>query len=104
MTYSEFSELTASIVAEARAERARLTRRLSQLGYPVVPSEANFLLFGDFARGMDTALLWQAFAIEGAQVDDVGLPGYLRVTVGTPEENTTFLQVAERLAPALISP
>jgi histidinol-phosphate aminotransferase len=50
-----------------------------------VPSDANFVLFG--ARDGT----WQALLDRGVLVRDVGLPGWLRVTVGRPEENAAFL-------------
>jgi histidinol-phosphate aminotransferase len=64
-----------------KAERDRLVAAL-----PVtVPSDANFVLFG--AREGT----WQALLDRGVLVRDVGLPGWLRVTAGTPAENDAFL-------------
>ena len=37
---------------------------------------------------------WRAFLDRGVLIRDVGIPERLRVTIGTPEENDTFLQVA----------
>jgi histidinol-phosphate aminotransferase len=64
-----------------KGERDRLVAAL-----PVtVPSDANFVLFG--AAGGT----WQALLARGVLVRDVGLPGWLRVTAGRPEENDAFL-------------
>jgi histidinol-phosphate aminotransferase len=64
-----------------KKERDRLVGAL-----PVtVPSDANFVLFGA-AEGT-----WQALLDNGVLVRDVGLPGWLRVTAGRPEENDAFL-------------
>ena len=60
-------------------------------GYDVVPSDANFVLFGRFA---DAPRAWQAFLDRGVLIRDVGIPGRLRVTIGTPEENDAFLRCA----------
>jgi histidinol-phosphate aminotransferase len=67
---------------------------LTDQGYDVVPSDANFVLFGRFA---DAARAWRAFLDRGVLIRDVGIPERLRVTVGTPEENDAFLEVAASL-------
>jgi histidinol-phosphate aminotransferase len=54
----------------------------------VVPSDANFVLFGRFA---DQRATWQRLLDAGVLVRDVGLPGWLRVTAGTTEETDAFL-------------
>ncbi|MEI8223112.1 MAG: histidinol-phosphate transaminase, partial [Actinomycetes bacterium] len=41
---------------------------------------------------------WQEFLNRGVLIRDVGLEGYLRVTVGTPAENQRFLTVAQEIA------
>jgi histidinol-phosphate aminotransferase len=69
----------------------------------VVPSTANFLLFGGFADRFGSAedgaahAAWQAYLDAGVLIRDVGIPGHLRVTVGTPEENDRFLAVSAGL-------
>ncbi|HET9254606.1 MAG TPA: histidinol-phosphate transaminase, partial [Pseudonocardiaceae bacterium] len=50
--------------------------------------DANFILFGRFA---DAPVAWQRYLDQGVLIRDVGIPGYLRVTVGTPGENDAFL-------------
>jgi histidinol-phosphate aminotransferase len=64
---------------------------LTATGYAVVPSDANFVLFGRFA---DAPRAWRAFLDSGVLIRDVGIPQHLRVTIGTPEENDAFLQSA----------
>ena len=64
---------------------------LAAAGYDVVPSDANFVLFGRFAHAPRA---WRAFLDRGVLIRDVGIAHRLRVTIGTPEENDTFLQVA----------
>jgi histidinol-phosphate aminotransferase len=46
------------------------------------------VLFGSFS---DAGKAWQALLDRGVLVRDVGLPGWLRVTAGTPEETSAFL-------------
>ena len=81
-------------VATLRSERDRVMATLTDQGYDVVPSDANFVLFGCFA---DAARAWRAFLDRGVLIRDVGIPERLRVTVGTPEENDAFLEVAASL-------
>jgi histidinol-phosphate aminotransferase len=85
------ADATLGSVALLRAERERVVAALVASGYDVVPSDANFVLFGRFA---DAPRAWRAFLDRGVLIRDVGIPQRLRVTVGTPEENDTFLQVA----------
>jgi histidinol-phosphate aminotransferase len=75
-------------VEALRSERDRLVRELTALGLDVVPSDANFVLFGGLG---DQALTWQGLLDRGVLIRDVGLPGWLRVTAGTAEENDAFL-------------
>jgi histidinol-phosphate aminotransferase len=82
---------TLGSVALLRAERHRVVTELTAIGYAVVPSDANFVLFGRFA---DAPRAWRAFLERGVLIRDVGIPQHLRVTIGTPEENDAFLQVA----------
>jgi histidinol-phosphate aminotransferase len=79
---------TLESVAVLVAERERVSAALRNLGAAVVPSDANFILFGRFA---DAPAAWHRYLDQGVLIRDVGIPGYLRVTVGTPTENDAFL-------------
>jgi histidinol-phosphate aminotransferase len=85
---------TLAQVAQLRADRDVLTGELRQLGLEVVDSEANFLLFGRFD---DQAKVWQGLLEEGILIRDVGLPGWLRVSVGTTEECRTFVDALRKV-------
>ena len=74
---------TLATVKQVVADRDELARCLAAEGFPVVPSDANFLLVGGLA---DEKATWQALLDEGVLVRDVGIPGHLRITVGTTEE------------------
>jgi histidinol-phosphate aminotransferase len=84
-------------VDAVKAQRDRIVSELTALGLPVVPSDANFVAFGvnretdsgDARR--EAKAVWQALLDRGVLVRDVGLPGMLRVTAGTPEETGAFL-------------
>lgn len=86
---------TLGSVAELTAERIRVAAELARLGYEVIPSDANFILFGRFA---DSAATWQRYLDEGVLIRDVGIPGYLRTTVGLTHENDELLRVSAQLA------
>jgi histidinol-phosphate aminotransferase len=79
---------TLGSVARLVAERERVAGELRSRGYAVVPSAANFLLFGAFA---DAPGEWQRFVDAGVLLRDVGIAGYLRVTIGTESDNDAFL-------------
>jgi len=71
------------------AERIRVAAELEKLGFAVIPSSANFLLFGGFSE--EAHKTWKSLVGEGVLIRDVGLAGYLRVTIGLPAENDQFL-------------
>jgi histidinol-phosphate aminotransferase len=75
-------------VEEVKAQRDRIVTELGQLGCDVVPSDANFVLFGRFA---DQRAVWHSLHDAGILVRDVGLPGWLRVTAGLASEVDAFL-------------
>jgi histidinol-phosphate aminotransferase len=79
---------TLESVATLVAERERVADGLGDLGAQVVPSDANFVLFGRFA---DAPAAWRRYLDHGVLIRDVGIPGHLRVTIGTPAENDAFL-------------
>ena len=86
---------TLASVAALAAERDRVGAALSAIGFRVVPSDANFVLFGEFR---EAAVAWQRYLDDGVLIRDVGIPGYLRVTIGLPDENDAFLAVSCKLA------
>ncbi|MFG1608146.1 histidinol-phosphate transaminase [Actinoplanes sp. NPDC049265] len=72
-----------------KAERDRIVGALRARGFRVADSDANFVLF---EVGGDQRVAWQQMLDNGVLVRDVGLPGWLRVTAGTPAENSAFLE------------
>ena len=67
------------------------------MGFRVIPSDANFALFGEFP---DAPAAWQHYLDDGVLIRDVGIPGYLRVTIGLTHENDAFLTASQRLVTA----
>ena len=84
----EFTDTLLGYVDRLKAERDRLVTELRAMGLQVTDSDANFVQFGRFA---DSHTVWQAILDQGVLVRDNGVPGWLRVTAGTPEENSAFL-------------
>ena len=86
---------TLAQVAQLRADRDRLVSVLRERGFEVLDSDANFVMFGKFD---DQHKVWQAILDEGVLIRDVGLPGWLRVSVGTTGECDTFLEVLRKVS------
>jgi histidinol-phosphate aminotransferase len=53
----------------------------------VAESDANFVLFGVFE---DRHAVWQGLLDRGVLIREVGPEGWLRVSVGTPQETAAF--------------
>lgn len=79
----------------AVSERPRVAARLSALGTRVLPSAGNFLMLhaGADAPGRFERLLKRGIIVR--PVGNYRLPDYLRVTLGTPEQNDRFLSAWE---------
>jgi histidinol-phosphate aminotransferase len=75
-------------VEAVKGQRDRIVDELPALGVRVVPSDANFVLFGLFR---DQRAVWQGLLDAGVLVRDLSLPGWLRVTAGLPNETDAFL-------------
>ncbi|WP_159718790.1 MULTISPECIES: histidinol-phosphate transaminase [Actinomyces] len=74
-------------VASLREERDSLVAWLRSQGLTAHESDANFVLFGPFA---DRHRVWQDLLDDGVLIRVVGPEGFLRASVGTPEEMTAF--------------
>jgi histidinol-phosphate aminotransferase len=74
-------------VAAIRAERDDLVSWLRSRRLAVADSDANFVLFGEFA---DRHAIWQALLDRGVLIRETGPAAWLRVSVGTPAEMAAF--------------
>jgi histidinol-phosphate aminotransferase len=92
---------TLGSVAILIAERERVTTALTGLGFRVIPSDANFVLFGQFA---DAPAAWQRYLDAGVLIRDVGIPGYLRTTIGLAVENDALLRASVEIATTELAP
>ncbi len=81
----EHTDTLLGYVEQLKGERDRLVRELRALGCEVVESDANFVQFGRFA---DSHTAWQTILDRGVLVRDNGIPGWLRVSAGTPKRTT----------------
>ncbi|MGA5125902.1 histidinol-phosphate transaminase [Streptomyces pseudogriseolus] len=84
----EHTDTLLGYVEQLKAERDRLVAELRALGHEVTDSDANFVQFGRF---QDSHAVWRQILDRGVLVRDNGVPGWLRVTAGTPAENDAFL-------------
>ncbi len=84
-------------VEAIKAQRDRIVAEVRALDLTAVVSDANFVLVGGF---VDAPAAWRALLDRGVLVRDVGLPGYLRVTAGTPAETDAFLAALRSVVPA----
>ncbi len=90
----EHTDTLLGYVEALKAERDRLVAELRAIGYEVTESDANFVQFGRFD---DAHTAWQQILDRGVLVRDNGVPGRLRVTAGTPDENDAFLEAVRDL-------
>jgi len=77
-----------AMVDDIVAQRDRISATLSALGFQPFESWTNFVLFSGVD---DPAATWQGLCDRGVLIRDVGIPHSLRVTAGTEEETTAFL-------------
>ena len=73
---------------ELATERARLQEELAKLDVGVVPSQANFVFVDARRPGRE---LYQELLKKGVIVRPLGQTSFLRITVGTADENTRAL-------------
>ena len=85
----DFKNELLGTVEQLRKDRDFVASQLTEMGLTVIPSASNFLLFSGF--DMPSAELWQAMLDKGVLIRDVGLLGYLRVTIGNEAENNKFI-------------
>lgn len=95
LTVLEHPEYTRGVVQTLVAERERVYAALQEHpSWKVYPSQTNFFLI----RTPDAAAAYQGLLARGILVRRqdhyFGLEGCIRVSIGTPEENTRFLEAA----------
>jgi histidinol-phosphate aminotransferase len=73
-----------------RAEKARVAGELARRGYPVLPSLTNFVACDTRANGREVFRQLLARGVIVRPLDPYDMRSFLRVSIGTPEENTAF--------------
>ena len=91
----DFKDELLGFVSTLRQSRQELEDRLHEMGLATIPSSANFILFTGFSA--DAPKLWSELLAKGVLVRDVGLAGYLRVTIGNEAENKLFITALKEL-------
>jgi len=77
---------------QVRSERQRVAAELTQLGWEVLPSQANFLLATcPDGWGRDAYLGLKRQGILVRFFDKPGLTDKIRITIGQPQENNALL-------------
>ncbi|MBO8186113.1 histidinol-phosphate transaminase [Streptomyces sp. DW4-2] len=97
----EHTDTLLGYVEQLKAERDRLVSELRAIGCEVTASDANFVQFGRFDGAAGSHAVWEALLARGVLVRDNGVPGWLRVTAGTPEENDAFLDAVRAVTKEL---
>ncbi|MCT2594326.1 histidinol-phosphate transaminase [Streptomyces sp. N2-109] len=90
----EYTGTLLAYVEQLKSERDRLVTQLRAAGCEVTASDANFVQFGRF---QDSHAAWRYLLDQGVLVRDNGVPGWLRVSAGTPAENDAFLDAVRKL-------
>ncbi len=83
-----------AMVEDIKGQRDRMVRELARLGYDPKRTGSNFVLFGGVADPRST---FQGLLDQGVLVRDPGIPGHLRVSAGTEQETTAFLEAVAAL-------
>jgi histidinol-phosphate aminotransferase len=103
---SSLTQAAAQVALDHRAEllggvatliqaRGAVVQALEEMGLTTITSSANFVLFTGFKQ--DAPQLWAALLEKGVLIRDVGLSGYLRVTIGNEAENQLFISALKAL-------
>jgi histidinol-phosphate aminotransferase len=74
-------------VDELRATRDDTVTWLRSIGLSAAESDANFVLFGTFG---DRHAVWEALLDRDVLIRETGPDGWLRVSIGTPDEMAAF--------------
>jgi histidinol-phosphate aminotransferase len=80
-----------------RAQKARVEGALAGRGLAVLPSLGNFVTFDTSAEGRDVFRRLLARGVIVRPLDPYDMRSWLRVSIGTPEENTAFLAALDAL-------
>ncbi len=97
-TALDFADELQNDVALLREQRDELAWALESRGLTVAPSDANFCFFGTFPN---RHRVWQGLLDRGVLIRETGPENWLRVSVGTPEENARFIAALDEVLAVL---
>lgn len=90
----EDKEHVAESLRVNREGKKFLGRKFAEMGLNYIPTQANFIFL---QIGVDCQKFFQAMLKQGIIIrtgDIFGLPDFIRVTIGTPEQNQRFIEAA----------
>ena len=89
------------VVQTNAKERARLAAFFDELKLVQLPSQANFIMVhvGPEAAEINEAMLRKGVILR--PLKSYGLPEYMRISVGSPEENDIFMKAFRETLSAL---
>lgn len=97
----EHADTMLAQVNRIRVQRDRLLSEIEGIGFRPYRSDANFVTFGGVS---DPEGLFTALYDRGILIRNNGLPGCLRVSAGSEEETTAFIEALRELAPQFRTP
>jgi histidinol-phosphate aminotransferase len=74
-----------------------LMERFAELGIRAVPTSANFIYFNIDEDGNEFSKRMQAEGVIVRSLVPWGIPNAIRVSIGTPEENETFIRALKKV-------
>ena len=88
------TEFNAAVKVKNNSERSRVSEALTEMGYSVIPSQTNFVMV---RFGAEAASLWEYLKTQGIWTRmGWNLPEYIRISLGTPEENSWLLEEIQK--------
>lgn len=84
-----------AMVDDIKQQRDRMVTELQAMGYRTYETWSNFVLFGGVA---DPHAAFESLLERDVIVRDLGIPHHLRVSAGTEEETTAFLDAMRQVA------
>ena len=88
-------EYVEKLVKFIEGEKRKMFDKLNSIGYKAYPSETNFLLVKTGIKNIVEQL--NSVGILVKDVSNLLEPGYIRVTIGSAEENEAFLEAMEKI-------
>ncbi len=92
LQHQDLIEQQVRIIQSGRDELQLQMQQLAMMGIKTYPSSANFILFEAYQEAGELSEALRQRGVLIRNISGRGLENCLRVTVGTPEQNTAFLE------------